>query len=256
VTPLSFSVTVTDSRGTAATKAFTASVNLPALPTPSISGLPATSPPAQQPSVSVSLADVFPVDLTGTLTLTFASAVGGSDDTVQFTTGGRTAAFRIPAGTKTAVFNSSTVGVVTGTVAGTITVTASLNAGGTDVTPTPAPVQRIVVDQAPPVITKVVLNTTSTGYEVLVTGYSTTRSMVRGTFTFAATSTANLQTTSLQVPLDAAFLTWFNSTASNATGGQFTLTMPFAASGPSNAVSSVTVVLTNSRGDSNAKSPQ
>ncbi len=254
--PLVFTVSLFDALGPVFLQPYTIAVNLPALPTPTIGGLPATSLPVQQPNVTLTLGDVFPVDITGTLTLTFTSAVGGSDDTVQFTTGGRTAAFRIPAGTKTAVFTAANVGVVTGTVAGTITVRAALNASGTDVTPTPAPVQRIVVDQAPPVITKVILNTTSTGYEVLVTGYSTTRSMVRGTFTFAATSNANLQTTSLQVALDTAFVTWFNSAASNATGGQFTLTMPFTTSGPSNAVSSVTVVLTNARGDSNAKSPQ
>ena len=56
--------------------------------------------------------------------------------------------------------------------------------------------------------------------------------------------------------LDAAFLTWFSSAASNASGGQFTLTMPFTTSGPTGAVASVTVVLTNARGDSNSLAPQ
>lgn len=252
----SFTVTVTDARSTTANGTFSVTFNLPALPPPTIGGLPDNSPPARQPNVTLTLGSPFPVDITGTLTLTFASAVGGTDDAVQFTTGGRTANFTIPANTRNAVFSTANVGVVTGTVAGTITVTASLTAGGVNVTPTPAPVQRIVIDQAAPVITKVVLNTTASGYEVLVTGYSTARSVTRGTFTFRPTSTGNLQTTTLQVDLTPAFTTWFGSTAANAFGSQFTVTVPFSVSGPSNAVASVTVVLTNARGDSAAVSPQ
>ncbi len=253
---LNFIITATDARGATATKDFVAMASLPSLPNLIVGGLPATSLPTRQANVAVFLEASYPLDVTGTLTLTFASAVGGSDDTVQFTSGGRTATFRIPAGTRMGIFNTASIGVVTGTVSGTITVTAALATAATSVTPFPAPTQRTVVEQAPPVLTKVQLNQTATGYDVLVTGYATTRSMVRGTFTFAPTTNGNQQSTTLQVALETAFATWFNSAASNATGGQFTLTLPITTSGPSGAVSSATVVLNNARGDSNSLSSQ
>lgn len=251
-----FSVTVTDSTKATASRSFGITVSLPALSTVTIGGVPDNSPPAKQPAVTVTLAGAYPVDLTGTITLTFQSAVGGDDQLIQFTTGGRTVNFTIPAGSTQAVFSATNVAVQTGTVAGTITLTTTLKAGTTDVTPTPPPAKTIVIDPSAPVLTKVVLNRSSSSIEVLVTGYSTTREITQGTFQFAPTSSANLQTTSVTVQLNSAFATWYQSSASNAFGSQFTLSMPFTVQGDVNAIASVTVTLTNSKGTSNAMSPQ
>ena len=94
---------------------------------------------------------------------------------MQFTTGGRTASFRVPAGTTQAVFNSSTIGVQTGTVAGTITVTTRILAAGVDITSTPAPSRTIRIAKASPVITSATLARTSSGFDLVVIGYSTPR---------------------------------------------------------------------------------
>jgi hypothetical protein len=55
----------------------------------------------------------------------------------------------------------------------------------------------------------------------------------------------------LVVPLTSAYATWFNNTSSNATGGQFKLTVPFSVTqGAATAVTKVSVTLTNGQGAS------
>lgn len=227
----------------------------PALPAVTIGGLPASSGPAQQPSMTISLAGAYSVAITGTATLTFASSVGGDDQTIQFGTGGRTASFAIPAGSTQANFSgASSVPVLTGTVAGTITITLDLMASGTDVTPTPAPAATVALITTPPFIQTVVFGNSTTGaFTVVVTGFSTTRDMTTGLFHFAPSSNATLATTDVTVSLGQAFSLWYSNTASNATGSEFQLTVPFTTTkGPSADVIAVTVTLTNSKGTSSA----
>ena len=77
---------------------------------PDVSGLNITVPPnpqpAQQQTVRLAIDAPYPVDVTGTLTLTFApNAANNADDpAIQFSTGGRTVPFTIPAGQTQAVF--------------------------------------------------------------------------------------------------------------------------------------------------------
>ena len=119
----SVSVTVKDSAGTTTSQPFQLTVTLPPAPTLNVTGLPATSTPATQSTITIGIGTAFPVDVTVTLTLTFTADSGPDDPTVQFSTGGRTAQLTIPAGSTTA---SATVGVQTGTMAGTVTITAHL----------------------------------------------------------------------------------------------------------------------------------
>jgi hypothetical protein len=227
----------------------------PALPAVTIGGLPTSSGPAQQPGMSISIATAYPVAITGTATLTFASSVGGDDQTIQFGSGGRTVSFAIPAGSTQANFSgASSVPVLTGTVAGTITITLDLMASGTDVTPTPAPTASIALITTPPFIQTVVFGSSTTGaFTVVVTGFSTTRDMTTGLFHFAPSSNATLATTDVTVPLGQAFSLWYSNTTSNATGSEFQLTVPFTTTnGPSADVIAVTVTLTNSKGTSSA----
>lgn len=142
---------------------------------------------------------------------------------------------------------------MTGTVAGAITITLDLMASGTDVTPTPPPTATITLTTTPPFIQLVQFGSATTnGFTVVVTGFSSTRDMVSGSFQFAPSTNATLATTTVTVPLSPAFMTWYSNSASNAFGSQFQLTVPFTTqNGPSLDVVAVTVALTNSKGASN-----
>jgi hypothetical protein len=226
----------------------------PPLPAVTIGGLPASSGPDQQPAMTISIATAYSAAITGTATLTFSSSVGGDDQTIQFGTGGRTVSFTIPAGSTQASFSGkSSVVVMTGTVAGTITITLDLTVSGVDVTPTPPPTAAITLTTTPAFIQLVQFGSaTPNGFTVVVTGFSSTRDMVSGSFQFAPSSNATLATSTVTVPLGPAFMTWYSNTASNAFGSQFQLTVPFTTqNGPSLDVVAVTVTLTNSKGASN-----
>ena len=102
----------------------------PPLGTVSLTGLQLTVAPAQQLPLVLSIPAPSPGELQGTLNLAYSStAVFPIDDpAVQFSTGGRTVKFTIPANTTSAVFPSPLM-LVTGTVSGTVAVTGSIQNG-------------------------------------------------------------------------------------------------------------------------------
>ncbi len=262
----SFKVTVAakDSNNASAQQAITITIALPATPNVTVTLTPDTSSPAQQPQVGVTLSSAYPVDIIGNLTLTFQSSVGGDDQTVRFSNGSRSANFTISAGNTQAqlVMGSgptvfpAPVNLLTGTTAGTIKMTASLQASGIDITPSPAPSKTTVIAASAPVISSVAIQSSGTTLTVIVTGYSTTRDMVSGLFHFAPASGSTVSQSDLTVQLGPAFSTWYGNSASTATGSQFTLTMPFTVSqGTAASITAVTVTLTNSKGASAAVSP-
>ena len=246
-----FVVRVTDAKESTDTQTYQLTVAPPKLPAPTVTGISDTEPPAQQPTASVQLAAAYPLDLTATFTLTFASAVGGVDDpAIQFSNGKRTVQIAIPAGTTV----SPNVTFSTGTVAGTITLTLSFQttAGGQDVTPTPAPTRVIQIPAAAPVITAVTAHSNSSGLEVDVTGFSNTREMVSAAFQFQAAAGTNLQSSQVTIPADQLFASWFNAAGSQQYGSRFTLAQQFTISGNLSGISGVTVTLTNKQGTSNS----
>jgi hypothetical protein len=252
-------VTVTDALQQSATRTLAVLAATTPIPAVTIGGLPATPGFLQQPAITVSIASPYSADLAGTLTLTFASSVGGDDQMIQFGgAGGRSAAFTIPAGTTQAQFSGkSSITVLTGTVAGTITLTvSSIITGGTNVTPSPAPSATITTNPTVPFISTVTFSQTPGGVTVVVTGFSSTRDMSSGLFHFAPASNATISTNDLTVSLGSAFTTWYQGATSNQYGSQFTLTVPFSvANGAAASLVSVTVTLTNSKGNSNPVSP-
>jgi hypothetical protein len=201
--------------------------------------------------LQVVLGSAYPVPVTITLTLTFTALSGPDDPSVQFATGGRTATITVPAG-QTA--GATSAGVQTGTVAGTITIAAQMTAAGQDVTPNPAPIATMKIAPGPPVITSVTAAASSGGFTVTIVGFSNTRDLTQGTFTFTAASGVNLQTTTVTVPLTTVLSAWYQSAASAPFGSQFTLTQPFTVTGNQQAVASLSVTLTNSVGTSAAVS--
>ncbi len=244
-------ITVKDSTGASSSRTIQLIVVLPPTPALTVTGLPGSSAPATQSTVSVGIGATYPVNITANLTLTFAADSGPDDPMVQFSGGGRAATLTIPAGSSV---SATSIGVQTGTVAGTATVTVQLLAGSQDITPTPAPTAKVRIGSVAPVITSVTATATSGGFTVTVAGYATSRSMTQAVFTFTPASGVNLQTTTVTIPVATIFSTWYASSAAAAFGGQFSFSQPFNVTGTTSAVSSVSVTLTNGDGTSSAVS--
>lgn len=246
-----FTVRVVDGAGAATTQPFVLTVTPPlAIPTLSFTGLSGSVNPAAQPTFNITLAAAYPIPLSGTLTLEFTpDAVSPADDpAIQFSAGGRTLNFTIPAG-QTSAFTTPPA-IQTGTVAGAIKLTLRLTAAGQDVTPTPVPAVTVQVARAAPVLGTAQVVRTSGGFEVRVSGYSTPRQMTQAVFNFTAAAQGGLQTTSLTVTLGAVFTTWYASTPSAQFGSQFLYTQPFTVQGEIGAIASGTVTLSNLVGSS------
>ncbi len=223
-----------------------------------ISGLGDTTPPAQQPKVSVDLSSPYPIELTGQLQLSFTSNadVPSDDPSIQFSSGGRVADFTIPANSTKAQFaGAPDIAFSTGTVSGTVSLTASLQNETADVTPSMTPTHTVGIERLAPAITDVsIASRTATGFELAVTGYSTPRSLTQATFRFTPRPGSTVPTGVLNVDVGAPFTTWYQSMESQPFGSQFRLRVPFTVQGDINAIGSVSVTLTNAAGTSEAVS--
>lgn len=228
----------------------------PAMSKVAFGSVPTTAAALQQPSVGLSLAQPYPMDLTGKLTLSFASDSFADDPNIQFASGGRTVSFTIPANTTDAVFGSSKqVQFQAGTVSGTIQLAATFAVASVDVTPSPAPTAQVVIAPAPPLIRNVQIGTrTANSFEVLVTGLSTPRQVSQIQLQFTPASSGNLQTSTLSINTDAPFSTWFQSQSGIGFGSQFTASVIVTVGGDVTAVQSVSVTASNSQGSSNSVS--
>jgi hypothetical protein len=133
----------------------------------------------------------------------------------------------------------------------------NVQAGGVSV-PATGTTFDVQVPQLPPVITGArILNRTAAGFNVEITGYSTTRDITAATFDFGAASGQKLLTVELKPDVVSTFTSYYQSPGSNPTGSAFVYTQPFAIKqGTVNAVASVTVTLANSMGASQAVTAQ
>jgi hypothetical protein len=228
----------------------------PSISAVAFSNIPATVDARQQPGVSLSIAQPYPNDLTGKLTLSFASDSFADDPAIQFASGGRSVNFTIPAGTVDALFGTSKqVQLQTGTVSGVISATANFSVASVDLTPNPAPVAKMTVAAAAPTILNVQAGArTANTFELLVTGYSTPRSVTQMNLQFTPATGANLQTTSLSVNTDSSFTTWYQTSAGITAGSQFTASVIVNVTGDVNAIQTASVTASNSRGDSKSVS--
>jgi len=113
------------------------------------------------------------------------------------------------------------------------------------ITPAPAPVI-IVVPATVPAIASITAVRNSTGFTVTIVGYSSTLALNTANFTFTGT---NLGTTSVSIPVNTIFATWYQSSAATQYGSNFTYTQPFTTSNPQ-AVTSVALTLVNGVGTS------
>jgi hypothetical protein len=233
------------------------------LPAYSFSGPQGVQAPFQQPAVGLSLASPYSLPLTGTLVLTQNSGTLSPDPAVQFSTGGQTVAFTIAANSTNAVFSngSNQIGLQTGSVATTVTITPSFSTqAGLNLTPSsPQTLDFSVAAAAPQLLTAGVSSLASNSFTLTITGYTTTRSLASLQFQIAANSSVNLSSSTTVLDVSGASQGWFQSSASQAFGGQFVLAIPFniqvssgTLSSPANALESISVTASNGSGVSNS----
>ncbi len=222
-----------------------------------INGTGGTVGPAQQPNVGVTLGQSYKTPLTGRLTLTFGSnALGAPDDpAIQFAGGGRSINFTLPAGATAALFGSANqIAFQSGTVAGAVRFAATFaDAAGNDVTPPTPPSGSVTINRSGPVISSATLaNRSSSGFQVVIVGFATTREVNLFDGQFTGASGATLRINNLPVNVGTAFANFFNSTAAALFGGLFNLTVPFTVDGDINTIRSFSFTLSNGDGASAA----
>lgn len=228
----------------------------PRLPGVSFNGSAAAVNPLDQPAVGLQLDTAYPYDLTGTLTLSFTSGSFVDDPAIQFASGGRRVDFRIPANTRDALFGAARqVAFQAGTVAGDIVATATFSVGQVNLAPTDPPARTFQVAAGPPQLRSIRIGAqTATTFEVIVSGYATTRSITQINLQFTAATGQSLQTTSLDANVDGAFSGWYQAPESRNFGSQFTASIVVNVSGDIQAVQSVAARATNARGSSSTVS--
>jgi len=235
-----FTVSVTDDRGATSSQGFTLTVD-PPIAALSVT-LPANLNPTQVVSdVTLTLAASRPGAVTGQLKLTFTSTaeVPSDDPATEFSSGSRTVGFTIPANATTAVFEEP-IALLTGTVAGSITLTANVDNG-----PSNVHVASSNVPATPPAITNITATRTGAGFDVQIVGYASARRVTSAAFTF---DLQNGTKTSLSGNVDGSFGNWYMNPTSNQYGSAFSYVQSFNVRGDVTQILDVTVQLTNAQG--------
>jgi large repetitive protein len=241
-----FTVEVTDSGLIQQTsnRAFALTISNPTtIPTMSLSGFPTAVDPTQQVPLTLILSAAHPVALSGTLTIAFApNAAGTADDPmVMFSNSSRSVGFNFPANSTVAVFQSPVL-LLTGTVAGRITLTATVQGSA------PQVAGNVNVRTLAPQIRNVVATRTSGGLRVEITAYSPERRVQQVNFTFRVRTEAGTQSVSLQRNVDTDFANWYSSSAAAPFGSSFVFMQSFVVDGDLSTIEAVTVTLSNTQG--------
>jgi len=238
------SVSVMDAVGGTDARDYTLVIG-PPVGTVALNGLPSKVLPVQQVPITLSIPSPYPAELQGTLSFTFlSSAVVPMDDpAVQFSTGGRTVRFTIPANTTTAVFPSPLL-LATGTVSGTVTMTGAIQNG-----PSGLPLSATGIDSTPPQMTTIAATRITGGLSVRVIGYSPERRVTEVEYSFDVRVNGAIQKVNLGRSVNAEFNSWYQNQASAAFGSAFRLEQLFSVVGDSTAIEAVTITLKNSQGN-------
>jgi hypothetical protein len=235
----------------------------PPLPTYTIQGPSGNVDAQSQPAIRLTLATPYSLALTGVLTLNTSSDLV-NDPAVQFSTGGRTVPFVIPANSTAANFagQGPQLRLQTGTVASSITLTPTFatQSGGIDVTPASPTTLQFAVAAAQPVLVSIQAgNETASSFTLTVTGYSTTRTLTGLTLQFTPAAGISIGTSQITSDLKQTASSWFQSTASQAFGGQFSVTVPFTLQGTPptgktllQTIAAISATVSSERGTSNS----
>ena len=236
-------VRVNDSAGGTDQRSFNLVIG-PPLGTISLTGLQLTVAPAQQLPIVLSIPAPSPGELRGTLNLAYSStAVLPVDDpAVQFSTGGRTVTFTIPANTTSAIFPSPLM-LVTGTVAGTVAITGSIQNG-----PSNLALSSTTINSTPPQMTSLAATRLASAVTLRVIGYSPERRVTEIDFSFEVRVNGVIEKVNLSRPVTAEFNTWFQNPASTPFGSAFRFEQLFGVGGDPKTIDAVTVTMKNSQG--------
>ena len=229
----------------------------PSLPAISITNLKPQMQALQQPLIGIHLAAPYPYDLTGRLTLSFTADSLIDDPAVQFLNGQRYVDFRVPAGSADAVFGTTATGVIfqTGSSAGAISLAASFTLGQYVLTGSSPVTQNVSIPAAAPQILSLQIGASdSAGFDLLITGVSTARSVTQLAFTLNPAKDSSLATPTLTADVSAAFNAWYQSALSRSYGGQFTVSVRFNVTGDITAIQGITATATNAQGTSDPQS--
>jgi hypothetical protein len=227
-------------------------IRLAPLPPVTITGPGATLNPAQQVSVGMTLAAGYPLEIRGTLTLSIVpeASVGIADAQAVFAGGGKTLGFRIPPNATQAVFDDVPA-FQSGTLAATIRLDAALQSGGISVSPpSPATVSVQVPRLAPVIVGTPTVIRTPTGIQISLIAFSTTRQVSAAVFHFSGAPGTNLQGTDITVPLLDLVAAWYANPQSLLVGSQFGLVQSFNVQGNAAQITTVTITLSNTVGNS------
>lgn len=232
----------------------------PALPAFELRGLSPTLDTLQQPALSLTLAAPYPLPLTGTLQLTVNSRSFVLDPAVQFASGGKSVNFTIPANSTKALFPSGPeIRLQTGTVAATLSVTATFaTESGIAITPESAPVTNYEIPEASPRLLDFQIDSrSSTGFTLLATGLSATRSLKQLELNFTGSTNYNVPNSRFSLSVESASAAWYRSAESQTYGSLFTVKIPFTLQGLDasktldQVFQSISATLTNDKGQSN-----
>jgi hypothetical protein len=236
----------------------------PPLPSYVIVSPSGTVQPLSQQAIGLTLSSPYPIAISGTLSL----AVSGSlapDPAVLFANGQRTIAFLIPAGGTEAEFTGfgTRVGMQTGTVASTFTLTPGFatQSGGVNLTPDTPVTARFAVALSPPVLSTMQVTVQSANTILLnVTGHTTSRSLTNWRIAFTTTSDVAPPSTEFTIDLRQISAAWFGGSPSQSFGGQFTLSIPILVQGSVPAdetllskITSISTSVSNELGSSNTQ---
>jgi hypothetical protein len=225
-------------------------VDVPEPPSVRITGMPATLNPASAgPLLTVELSRAYPLPVEAELTLTVTpettSAVGAvnrPDPAVRFSTGQRAIPLLFAPNARTATAQISSTGTVASTIEARIT---KFKVNGEDSGRGASAVGRIRA--AAPVITNVCYAPTSEGFDVDISGYSTTRDLTTAEIVFGANT--------YQVDASGVATEYFSSDESVRTGGTFRVRAPYRLTqGTAQSLGQGNVVIRNSAGSSPSRS--
>jgi hypothetical protein len=188
--------------------------------------------------------------------LTFVPNAAGATDSpeVQFTgTGGVAAGRKLTIQVPARATSAGPFPVRQGTVAGTIRVElTSVTDGGTELLSNPPSVEIVIARQAPVITAMVLENERDGGFDVVISGYSTTREIGSVRLNFVAKPEARIDgATSASVDVSQLFAGYYARPASLANGSAFTgLRIPVNVGGSKAAIGAVEATLINTVGTS------
>jgi hypothetical protein len=182
-----------------------------------------------------------PSPLSGQLKLAFVpnAEILSDDPATQFSTGTRAVNFTIPVGTTEAVFASKLM-LLTGTIAGTVRLTATFDNGPADV-----PVASVDIPAVAPQMTNVTAAHTTGGLNIQITGFAPTRRVTTVEFSFDIKGSARR---TLSRNVESEFADWYRNAASTPFGSAFSFLQSFTIQGDTSLIEGVTVRLSNAQG--------